>query len=142
MQWVLSRSFKKETICAEKFIRELHKRMFGNVWAWAGDVRRTNKKLGIDKWQIPMALRDLLHDTIYWMDHETFTPDAIAIRIKHRIVSIHCFPNGNGRHSRLMADVIIDKIYGQPVRSEEHTSELQSRGHLVCRLLLEKKKTQ
>src|SRR5690625_6704467 len=38
--------------------------------------------------------------------------------------------------------VIIDGYYHQaaPVRSEEHTSELQSRGHLVCRLLLEKKK--
>src|SRR5690625_5405798 len=31
---------------------------------------------------------------------------------------------------------------GKDVRSEEHTSELQSRGHLVCRLLLEKKKKQ
>lgn len=117
MQWVLSRSLKKEVICTEKFVRDLHRRMFGNVWAWAGDFRRTNKNLGIDKWQIPMALRNLLKDTIYWMDHEIFTPDEIAIRFKHRIVSIHCFPNGNGRHSRLVADVIIEKVYGQPVFS-------------------------
>src|SRR5690625_433056 len=34
----------------------------------------------------------------------------------------------------------VEYLVGQDGRSEEHTSELQSRGHLVCRLLLEKKK--
>jgi len=111
IQWVLSRSLKVNTILTERFIRNLHKRMYGNVWAWAGDFRKTNKNLGIDKWQISTALNALINDTLYWVEHNTFTPDEIAIRFKHRIVSIHCFPNGNGRHSRLMADVIIDKIF-------------------------------
>ena len=117
IQWVLSRSFKDNTILTEQFIRNLHKRMYGNVWAWAGDFRKTNKNLGIDKWQISTALNALINDTLYWVEHNTFLPDEIAIRFKHRIVSIHCFPNGNGRHSRLMADVIVDKIYKLPVFS-------------------------
>ena len=111
--WVLSKKFTLDKIMTEFFIRNLHKRMYGKVWAWAGEFRITNKNIGIDKWQIPTALKTLLDDTIYWVENKTFSPDEIAIRFKHRLVSIHCFPNGNGRHSRLMADIIINKIYNK-----------------------------
>ncbi len=117
IQWILTRSLNMKTIFSEQFIKRLHKRMYGNVWAWAGEFRKTNKNIGVDKWQIPTALKALLDDAIYWTEHDTFVPDEIAVRFKHRIVSIHCFPNGNGRHSRLMADVIIGKIYKLPVFS-------------------------
>jgi Fic-DOC domain mobile mystery protein B len=117
LQWVLGRSLKAETILTEKFICNLHKRMYGQVWAWAGKFRKTNKNLGIDKWQIPVALKTLCDDTIFWVQNKTFSPDLTAIRFKHRIVSIHCFSNGNGRHSRLMADVIINKVYKLPLFS-------------------------
>ncbi len=117
IQWVIGRSLKAETILTEKFICNLHKRMYGQVWAWAGKFRKTDKNLGIDKWQIPVALKTLCDDALFWVKNETYSPDLIAIRFKHRIVSIHCFPNGNGRHSRLMADVIIDKIYKLPLFS-------------------------
>lgn len=117
VQWVFSRSVKAETILTEKFICNLHKRMFGDVWAWAGKFRKTDKNLGIDKWQIPVALKNLCDDTFFWIQNEIFTADEIALRFKHRIVSIHCFPNGNGRHSRLMADVIISKVYKMPLFS-------------------------
>ena len=117
IHWVLSRSLGEKTILTEKFVRRLHQQMFGKIWAWAGGFRKTNKNLGVDKWQIPTALNTLLNDTSYWIEHETFTPVEIAIRFKHRLVSIYCFPNGNGRHSRLMADIIIDKIYKLPVFS-------------------------
>lgn len=110
-QWVLNKSFKKEQILTEKFVLEVHSRMFGDVWQWAGSFRKTEKNLGIKAWKIPTALKVLLEDTAYWMSHETFEPDEIAIRFKHRLVSIHCFSNGNGRHSRLMADIIIYHIY-------------------------------
>ncbi len=113
--WTLNRSFRKEAILTEDFIRSVHKRMYSNVWKWAGNFRKTDKNIGIDKWQIPTALRSLLDDTKYWMDNNTFKPDEIAVRFKHRIVSIHCFANGNGRHSRLMADIIIEKVFKQPV---------------------------
>lgn len=115
IQWILTRKFKNEQIFTEAFIQDLHKRMYGQVWQWAGKYRRTNKNIGVDKLQIPIDLKALLDDAIYWITNEVFPPDEIAIRFKHKLVSIHCFPNGNGRHSRLMADIIIEKIYNQPV---------------------------
>ena len=117
MQWVLTRSLNANQILTEKFVKSLHKRMYGNVWSWAGHFRKTDKNIGINKWHISSALKTLLDDTLYWIEHETFTPDEIAVRFKHRIVSIHCFPNGNGRHSRLIADIIVNKIYNLPVFS-------------------------
>lgn len=117
VQWVLNKSFKTEAILTEKFVRNLHKRMYGDIWAWAGIFRKTDKNLGIDKWQIPTALKHLCDDALFWIQNETFTQDEIALRFKHRIVSIHCFANGNGRHSRLMADVIISKVYTLPLFS-------------------------
>ena len=115
IQWLLAKSFNVKTILSEQFVKELHIRMFGNVGAWAGNFRKTNKNIGVDKWQIPIALKALLDDTFYWIENSTFLPDEIAVRFKHRLVSIHCFPNGNGRHSRLMADIIIDNIFNLPV---------------------------
>ena len=93
----------------------VHKHMYADVWAWAGEFRKTKKNIGIDRWQIATALWYLLDDIRYWHENNTYPPDEIAVRLKHRIVSIHCFPNGNGRHSRLMADIIVEKIYGQPI---------------------------
>ena len=113
--WTLSRSFKADAVFTEDFLRALHKRMYSNVWAWAGEFRKTNKNIGVDKWQIPTDLRTLLDDTKFWYANNTYSPDELTIRFKHRLVSIHCFPNGNGRHSRLMADIVIEKIFKQPV---------------------------
>ena len=115
VEWTLRRKFKKEQILTEDFIKQLHKRMFNEVWKWAGTFRNTNKNLGIDRFQIATELRQLLDDTKFWISHEIYEPDEIAIRFKHRIVSIHCFANGNGRHSRLIADVIINHIFAKPV---------------------------
>ena len=113
--WSLKRSFKTEVVFTEAFLKAVHKRMYGNVWAWAGEYRHTNKNIGVDKWQMPTALRYLLDDVKYWYANNTYQPDEITIRFKHRLVSIHCFPNGNGRHSRLLADIVIEKIFKLPV---------------------------
>ncbi len=113
--WSLGRSFKPDTVFTEPFLKALHKRMYGNVWAWAGEYRNSNKNIGVDKWQIPTELRQLLDDVKYWVANNTYTPDELTIRFKHRLVSIHCFPNGNGRHSRLMADIVIEKIFKQSI---------------------------
>lgn len=113
--WTLKRSFKPEVILTEDFIRGVHKRMYGDIWAWAGEFRKTNKNIGVDKWQIGTELRYLLDDAKFWIQNKTYQPDEMAARFKHRIVSIHCFANGNGRHSRLMADIIIEKIFKQQV---------------------------
>lgn len=115
IQWSMGRHFKADTVLTEAFIRSVHKRMYGDVWAWAGEFRHSNKNIGIDKWEIPTALRYLLDDVKYWYAHNTYPPDEITIRFKHRLVSIHCFPNGNGRHSRLIADLMIEKIFKLPV---------------------------
>ncbi len=115
VQWTLMRNFSPGEIFTERFVKNVHKRMYGNVWRWAGQFRNTNKNLGVDKWLIGTELKKLLDDVTYWVDHKTYNPHEIAIRFKHRIVSIHCFPNGNGRHSRLMADIIIEKVFKKPV---------------------------
>jgi len=123
VQWTLGRSFKPHIVFTEEFVRMVHKRMYAEVWIWAGEFRKTNKNIGVDKWQIPTGLRYLLDDVRYWHEHNTYPPDELAVRFKHRIVSIHCFANGNGRHSRLMADIIIGKIYNQPVFTWGATSQ-------------------
>lgn len=115
VEWTMKRSLKYSAILTEDFVQKLHKRMYGDVWFWAGEFRKTNKNIGTDKWLIPTQLKALLDDTKYWIENETYPPDEIAIRFKHRIVAIHCFPNGNGRHSRLMADVIAEKVFKQLV---------------------------
>ncbi len=117
VEWTLFRKFRQDVILSEQFVKELHYRMFGNVWKWAGSFRKSNKNLAVDWPQISMALRQLLDDCIYWIEHNTYPEDEIAIRFSHEIVRIHCFPNGNGRHSRLIADVIISHIFNKPVFS-------------------------
>jgi len=112
--WTLGRTLPAERLFSEEFVRQLHVRMFGDVWALAGKFRSTDKNLGIDKWHIASALKALLDDALYWHVHAVYPPDELAIRFKHRLVSIHCFPNGNGRHSRLIADVVASNLYGQP----------------------------
>ncbi|OFZ63576.1 MAG: cell filamentation protein Fic [Bacteroidetes bacterium RIFCSPHIGHO2_02_FULL_44_7] len=113
VQWTIGRKIKLENLMTESFIRSLHKRMFGEVWHWAGEFRRTEKNIGIESWKIPTELRILLDDAKFWVENKSFSEDEIAIRFKHRIVSIHCFSNGNGRHSRLMGDLIAEKIFGR-----------------------------
>lgn len=117
VRWTIERrrKFTAAEILTEDFMKSLHRRMLASVWQWAGSFRNTNKNLGVDKYQIGLELRMLLDDCKYWVENNTYSPDEIAVRFKHRIVSIHCFSNGNGRHSRLIADIIVEKIFGGEV---------------------------
>lgn len=99
-----------QEIIDEPFVREAHHRMFDRVWSWAGSLRRSDKNLGVAWPEIPVAYRQLRDDTRYWIENATYPADEIAIRYKHRLVSIHLFPNGNGRHSRLMADLLAESL--------------------------------
>mgnify|MGYP003673332657 FL=1 len=117
VEWTIHSNFKIEKILTEKFVKGLHKKMYGDVWKWAGEFRKTEKNIGIPWTQIGVELKNLLDDIKYWIDNNTFPPEEIAIRFKHRIVSIHCFPNGNGRHSRIMADIIIESVFGNEIFS-------------------------
>jgi Fic-DOC domain mobile mystery protein B len=105
--WALGR---KRDPLTEKFIRDLHKRMLGEVWKWAGKFRKSERKLGIPFFEIPMALRQLLDDTKAQIEYKTYPPDEIAVRFHHRLVAIHPFPNGNGRHARLMGDLLVMRL--------------------------------
>lgn len=112
MSWAMTRNHPN--LLTEGFVFGLHKRMFGDVWAWAGDTRRTGKSIGVDANQIHLRLGGLLRDIDYWVEHTTFGPDEIAMRLHHGLVFIHPFPNGNGRHARLMADLLIERLGGRP----------------------------
>jgi Fic-DOC domain mobile mystery protein B len=106
---------KKPTdILNEKFVKELHRRMFGNVWRWAGGFRQSDKNIGGPWHQIPMSLKNLFDDARLWLDLREESPDQIAARFHHRLVSVHPFPNGNGRHARMMADLLLENVLRRP----------------------------
>ena len=115
VEWTIHSNLKPEKILTEKFIKDLHKKMYGDVWKWAGEFRKSEKNIGIKWTKIGVELKNLIDDTKYWIENKTYSPEEIAIRFKHRIVAIHCFPNGNGRHSRMMADIIMESIFGKEI---------------------------
>jgi Fic-DOC domain mobile mystery protein B len=108
--WLARR--RKTDILTERFMRTLHRRLFGEVWRWAGDFRRTGKNIGVDPLQIGVELRMLLDDARYWAEHGTFAPLEAGARFHHRLVQIHPFPNGNGRHARIAADLYVEASFG------------------------------
>ncbi|WP_127133080.1 mobile mystery protein B [Pseudoflavitalea rhizosphaerae] len=128
IRWTIERRkrFTQQEILTETFIRELHRRMLSGVWKWAGEFRNSNKNIGVDKYQIGIDLHMLLDDCKFWIENNTYVPDEIAVRFKHRIVSIHCFANGNGRHSRLIGDIIVSKIFNQDYFSWGSASLIQT----------------
>ncbi|MEH6591263.1 MAG: mobile mystery protein B [Halioglobus sp.] len=110
-EWAFGR---KRNVLDEPFLNKLHKSMFGNVWRWAGRYRRTGKNIGVDAYRIPLELRQLIDDCSYWIEHETYAPDIIAARFHHRLVWIHPYPNGNGRHARLATDLLLRTLGHEP----------------------------
>lgn len=108
------RGRKPQDILGIDFAMTLHKRMFGDVWKWAGTCRMTARNIGVDAYRIQTDMAALFGDVHYWVQHEAYPPDEIAVRLHHRLVAIHPFPNGNGRHARLMADLLIERLGGEP----------------------------
>lgn len=113
-RWVMQKSvLTRQNLFSEKFLLGLHERMYGHVWKWAGDYRKSNKNIGVEYYQIPTELRQLLDDAEYWLEHDTYSITDLAIIFHHRLVKIHLFANGNGRHARMCADAIIAKYGGE-----------------------------
>lgn len=110
--WVFRR--KPKDILTIGFLKRMHKRMFGTVWRWAGERRTSGKNIGVDVWQIDTGLQNLCADCATWIEYGTYPPDEIAARFHHRLTTIHPFPNGNGRHARLMTDILLVHLLGQP----------------------------
>ncbi|MCF7958357.1 MAG: mobile mystery protein B [Phycisphaerae bacterium] len=113
LAWIEER--RPKDILNERFMKQLHKRMFSNVWKWAGTFRKSDKNIGVSWYKIPIELKLLCVDTEYWIEHQAFSEVEMAARFHHRLVSIHLFPNGNGRHARLMADILMQYILNQPL---------------------------
>jgi len=105
--WALAR---RRDPLSEKFVTDLHKQMLGDVWRWAGKFRTSERNLGIPFYEIPAAVRQLLDDGKAWIEYKAYPHDEIAVRLHHRLVQIHPFANGNGRHSRLMADLLVMRL--------------------------------
>lgn len=98
---------KKLDVLNDHFCRELHVKMFDDTWKWAGTFRKSDKNIGCDWTKIAVNLRQLLDNMAYWLEHNVFPPEEVAVRFHHRLVWLHAFPNGNGRHARLMIDCLL-----------------------------------
>jgi Fic-DOC domain mobile mystery protein B len=110
-QWAFER---KRDVLDEGFLKGLHKRMFGDVWKWAGEYRKTEKNFGVNPpFRIQPEVRQIIEDAKYWIANKSYPTDEIAVRLHHRLVAVHPFPNGNGRWSRLAADMLIVQLGGK-----------------------------
>jgi Fic-DOC domain mobile mystery protein B len=114
-EWALrSRTTKIPNMLSHEYLQGLHKRMYGDVWKWAGKYRKHDTVIGVPFQQIWPDLQVLFDDARYWVEHATYSPEEIAIRLHHRLVWIHPFPNGNGRLSRMMADLLLMRHFNRP----------------------------
>jgi Fic-DOC domain mobile mystery protein B len=111
LRWTAKR---KRDVLDQNFLRQLHKRMFGDVWRWAGQYRTTARNIGVDAYRIVMDVRQAIDDSHYWVENKTYPLDEIAVRFSHRLVAIHPFPNGNGRFSRLVGDLLAQQLGQEP----------------------------
>ena len=106
--WALrARATRMPGMLSDQYVQRLHKEMYGEVWAWAGQYRHSDKSIGVTHTKIWTELRTVYDDARYWIEHGTFPADELAIRLHHRLVKVHPFPNGNGRHARMIADLAL-----------------------------------
>ena len=131
-QWL--RRAKIPDVLTEGFCRDLHRRMFNKTWRWAGTFRKSDKNIGCDWALVAVKLNQLFGNAQYWVEHETFAPDELAARFHHALVWIHPFPNGNGRHARMMADALLKQL-GRPVFSWGSSADLVSANAVRARYL-------
>jgi Fic-DOC domain mobile mystery protein B len=101
---------RKGDVLDRAFLRELHRRMFCDVWRWAGQYRTTARNIGVEAYRIAMDVQQAIDDTRCWVENATYPPAEIAVRFSHRLVAIHPFPNGNGRFSRLVGDLLARQL--------------------------------
>jgi Fic-DOC domain mobile mystery protein B len=117
----------------QKFVHTVHGRMFNRTWQWAGEARRSDTSIGVPWLEIPVRLRQMLEDVRTQIEYKAYSPVEIAARYHHRLVSIHVFPNGNGRHARLMADLLLMQLEGR--RFEWGRGSLVAAGELRARYI-------
>lgn len=111
-KWAYGR--KHRDLLTVSFLKSLHKKMFDKSWTWAGEFRTRQTNIGVAWHQIPAQLKLLMDDTIYFCVNRAYSQDEIAVRFHHRLVLIHPFPNGNGRHARLIANLLALQLGEKP----------------------------
>jgi Fic-DOC domain mobile mystery protein B len=109
-EWALGDRTRALELAADLYVRKLHAKMFDQTWKWAGEYRHSEKNSGVPAHEIRERLMALFGDVRYWIENSTYPADEVAVRFHHRLVLIHPFPNGNGRHARLIADVLARKL--------------------------------
>jgi Fic-DOC domain mobile mystery protein B len=107
-----SRKLKAELLTASG-LKLLHEKLFGDTWKWAGDFRSIELSIGVHPSKIQQELGHLIGNVKYWIENKTFPPDEIAIRFHHKLVWIHLFRNGNGRHSREATNLLVQQLGGK-----------------------------
>jgi Fic-DOC domain mobile mystery protein B len=114
-EWALAPARgRRPALLSDAYVRRLHKKMFDRTWKWAGAYRTTERNIGIPAWQIAEQVRILCDNTRYQIESTAIDPDRLAAEFHHRLVQIHPFPNGNGRHARLMTDVLFRSLERDP----------------------------
>jgi len=81
--------------------------MFGDVWRWAGTQRTRVTNIGVEPARIPEQTKQALDDVRDWHEHTTHPVDDLAARLHRRLVAVQPCPNGNGRCTRLIADLCL-----------------------------------
>lgn len=102
-----------DSIFDRAFVTNLHKALFGDVWEWAGIFRQRQLNIGIDPKNIPVDLHNFLEDAKCWVEFKHYDNLELSARIQHRLVQIHPFVNGNGRHSRIFTDIVRVYLLGE-----------------------------
>jgi len=131
--WAMGNKRFMRTLLTDEGLRNLHKRMFRSTWRWAGTYRRTQKSIGVEAFRISSEVRNLLADVEAWLQFDSYPPFEIAARFHHRLVEIHLFANGNGRHARLATDLLCQR-QGWPI-SEWGASNLVAAGDARSRYI-------
>ena len=107
-EWAFST--RHRNLLTVEFLQTLHRRMFGDTWSWAGTIRKKETSpVGVAPENIRPEVKTLLEDVDAQIKDGTWSIEEIAARFHHRIVYIHPFPNGNGRFSRTITDLLLSQ---------------------------------
>ena len=107
-EWALrARLARMPLMLSDEFMQRLHKRMLGDVWRWAGEYRRADTNIGVPHLQVRQSLRKLFFEAQGWLEYDAYSPDEFTVRLHHGVVSVHPFRNGNGRHARMLAHLVM-----------------------------------
>ena len=116
IRWAVSNTKFKQTLLTVSGLQRLHERMFDATWKWAGKFRTSDTNIGVPWTQIPVQTKNLCDDVKVWVENSAYPWPELAVRFHHRLVKVHPFPNGNGRHARLSANLLLSQNVQPPLR--------------------------